>query len=152
MSEDVLFISKSHAIKKILPIADIEAIDKEFVNSGMVRIGHDGSKGPTWYDFQDKEEFRHIAAKITGVKKEPLQRRFFTKVYEVYTDGEAKRLLLKKDEINLFSLHETFVRLTFDYRNNTGVIKLERKELSALLKHFPSMKVIEPTKDGKDGK
>lgn len=135
-------VFKYSKIKKKLSISTVEQIDKVFVDSGMVDRWHDGSKGPTWYDFHDKEELRQVAGKIVGVKVPSDGRKFFTKSYEVYTNPEAKDLLAKKKAAALLLMHSTFVILVFDYRSNIGHIEMESKEFASLVKFFPILNCI----------
>jgi hypothetical protein len=141
-------------IKRKLPLDKIEQIDKEFIDSGMVYLSHDGSGGPSWYDAMNKEEVRQAVGKLVGVKVPSEQRKFFTKSYEVYTNPKAKQLLYTikdtkgkaidrfKAQGDLFLLHQSFVILAFDYRNNVGKIELEIKEFPILVKCFPVLNCI----------
>jgi hypothetical protein len=136
------YVFKNSKIKKKLPMSTVEQIDKVFVDSGMVDRWHDGSKGPLWYDFMDKEELRQVAGKIVGVKVPSDGRKFFTKSYEVYVDPKAKDALDKKKVAALLSMHSTFVILVFDYRSNVGRIEMESKEFPSLVKFFPILNCI----------
>jgi hypothetical protein len=136
------YVFKYSKIKKKLPIALVEQIDTEFVSSGMVDRWHDGSKGPTWYDWMDKEELRQVAGKLVGVKVPSDGRKFYTKSYEVYTNPIAKELLVKKKAAELLLMHSTFVILVFDYRSNIGRIEMDSKEFSSLSKFFPILNCI----------
>jgi len=141
-------------IKRKLPLDKIEQIDKEFTESGMIYLAHDGSGGPSWYDAMNKEEMRQAVGKIVGVKVPSEQRKFFTKSYEVYTNPKAKQCLsiIKnpaskavdkfKAQGELFLMHQSFVILAFDYRHNTGKIELEVKEFPVLVKCFPVLNCV----------
>jgi hypothetical protein len=141
-------------IKRKLPLDKIEQIEKEFIDSGMIYLAHDGSGGASWYDAMNKEEARKAVGKLVGVKVPSEQRKFFTKSYEVYTNPKAKKLLSIirdnqsgiiekfKAQGDLFLLHQSFVILAFDYRNNTGKIELEVKEFPVLVKFFPVLNCV----------
>jgi len=140
-------VFKHSKIKKKLPMSLIEQIDKELIESGMIDGFHDGSGGPSMflgvpYDVQNKEELRHLAGKIVGVKVPLPKRMFFVKTHEVYIDPKAKELLAKGKAGALLFLHSSFITLVFDYRSNVGKIEMESKEFKALVKLFPILNCI----------
>lgn len=113
-------------MRKSYDIEVIEQLERELKETEMVICSHDGSRSFFMFP-RDRKTTKS---------------RMFIRIYEIYIDPVAKELVKAPNVENLVKLtfmHQIFVTLRFDYRENKGMIDVPNFQIRRLVKHHPFM-------------
>lgn len=83
----------------------------------------------------------HKANKDGGIFGRQFKSNLYTIVYEVFLDKKAKRYI-ERDDIRLLSCSSVYVRLVYDSRDKTAMIRMNTEGYKKLKEFIPDIDVV----------